>query len=75
VLKSKILETQQRSKQLVRLTAVQLLDAGVLTEFQVMKDYDMTYSFVQSVKKDLVEAPKKIARLKKTYRQKKSLIN
>ena len=65
-LQKKALDAQKRIEHNQRVVVAQLLDMGILTEIQIMKEYDITYTFIQKVKEDLVDAPKKIARLKKT---------
>jgi hypothetical protein len=61
----KALETQKRFEHNQRVMIVQFLETGI-SEYQIMKEFDITYAFIQTVKDDLVTAPKKIARLKKT---------
>ena len=59
-------EAQKRLEQTQRFTVVELLDASLLTEAQIIKVFEVTQEFMHTVKKDLAAAPKKIARLKKT---------
>ncbi len=59
-------EVQKRLEQTQRFTVVELLDASLLTEAQIIKVFEVTQEFIHTVKKDLATAPKKITRLKKT---------
>ena len=62
----KEVEAQKRLEQTQRFTVIELLDAATLTEDQIQKVFEVTAEFIQDIKNDLVVAPKKIARLKKT---------
>lgn len=61
-------EAQKRLERNQRFTVIELLDAATLTEEQIKKVFEVTSDFIQDVKNDLLAAPKKITRLKKTMK-------
>jgi hypothetical protein len=59
-------EADKRQAQKQRFMVVRLLEAKILTENEIMDEYEVTSDFIQQVKKDLLAAPRRIDRLKKT---------
>ena len=57
-------KAQKRLEQNQRFTVVGLLDIATLTEVQIITACNISTDMIQTVKKDLAAAPKKIARLK-----------
>ena len=57
---------QQRFEQAQRFSVIRMLDKLHLTDNQIIESLDITYEFVQNVKKDLAAAPKRIVRLRHT---------
>ena len=62
----KEIAAMQRLERSQRFTVIELLDAATLTEEQIKKVFEVTSDFIQVIKNDLLAAPKKISRLKKT---------
>ena len=61
------IEAQRHLEQQQRFIVIRLLDAGILTEAEMIQEYEVTAAFIETVKKDIMAAPKKIDRLKKTF--------
>ena len=61
-------EAKERAKaeQKERFMVIKLLDAKLLTEAQIINNCEVTAEFLQTVKKDLMAAPRRIARLRQT---------
>ena len=59
-------EADKRQEQKQRFMVVRLLEAKTLTEKEIMDEYEVTSDFIQQVKKDLLAAPRRIARLRRT---------
>ena len=57
---------QKQLEQNQRFTVIGLLDTIHLTDEQIITICSVTAEFIKAIKKDLIAAPKKIARLKKT---------
>ena len=57
-------QLQKRFEQNQRFTVIGLLDITTLSEVQIITACNVSADMIQSVKKDLAAAPKKIARLK-----------
>jgi hypothetical protein len=57
---------QKELEQKQRFSVIRLFDSTTLSENQIINVLEVSPAFIQAIKKDLIAAPKKIARLKKT---------
>jgi hypothetical protein len=60
-------KAQKQLEQKQRFSVIRLFDTTNLSEGQIISVLDVSPAFIQAIKKDLIAAPKKIARLKKTW--------
>lgn len=61
---TQIEQTQQQFEQKQRFAVIKFLDMGILSDSQIANGLELSFDFVQSVKKDLSAAAKKMERLK-----------